>query len=41
MEAVKFKLNQARTELINFGAGNNLTKTTHTTINVIGKSIKR
>ena len=38
MEAVKLKLNEAKTEFIYFGSRQQLNKTTHNTINVIGES---
>ena len=41
IEAVKVKLNEAKTEFINFGSRQNLKKTGYTTIIVIGESIKR
>ena len=41
MEAVKLKLNEARTEFIFFWSRQQLNKTTHTAINVIGELIKR
>ena len=40
MEAVKLKLNEAKTKFTYFGSSQQLNKTTHTTINVIGESIK-
>ena len=41
MEAVKLKLNEVKTKFIYFGNRQQLNKTTHTTINVIGESVKR
>ena len=41
MEAVKLKLNEAKTKFIYFGSRQQLNKATHTTINVIGELIKR
>ena len=41
MEAVKLKLNGAKTEFIYFASRQQLHKATCTTINVIGESIKR
>ena len=41
MEAVKVKLNEAKTEFISFGTRQQLNKTSHTTINVIEKTIKK
>ena len=41
MEAVKHKLNKAKTEFIYFGSRPQLNKTIHTTINVIGELIER
>ena len=41
MEAVKLKLNEAKTEFIYFGSRQQLNKATHTTINIMGESIKR
>ena len=41
VEAVKLKLNEAKTESIYFGSRQQLKKTTHNTINIIGELIKR
>ena len=41
MEAVKLKLNEAKTEFIYFGSRKQVSKATNTTINDIGESIKR
>ena len=41
MEAVKLKLNEAKTKFIYFGSRQQLNNATHTTINIIGESIKR
>ena len=41
MEAIKLKLNKAKTKFIYFGSRQQLNKTTHDTINIIGESIER
>ena len=41
LEAVKLKLNEAKTKFIYFGSRQQLNKATHTTTNVTGESIKR
>ena len=41
MEAVKLKLNEAKTEFIYSGSRQQLSKAAHTTINVLGELIKR
>ena len=41
MEAVKLKLNEAKTKFIYFGSRQQLSKAIHTTIKVIGELIKR
>ena len=40
-EAVKLKLSEAKTKFIYFGSRQQLIRATHTTINIIGESIKR
>ena len=40
METLKLKLNEAKTEFFYFGSRQQLNKTSYTTINVIGESIK-
>ena len=41
IEAVKLKLNEAKNKFIYFGSRQQLSKATHTTINVIGETITR
>ena len=41
MDAVKFKLNEAKTEFIYFASRQQLNKAIHSTINVIAESIQR